>query len=133
MINVGTSIAYTHHKVHDPPNIIQNIRAHTLCYNILMISGTQRKNIKPGTEVDIVLKKDQTTGKLTHGVVKNILTSKANHPRGIKVRLESGSVGRVQSIYLNGVEHKNPPHESKRRQTGNSQSNAEAEDFDNFI
>ncbi|NIP33155.1 YwbE family protein [Candidatus Saccharibacteria bacterium] len=62
------------------------------------MDGTERKNIKPGTPVFIVKKEDQPTGKLTRGVVKDILTSKANHPRGIKVRLKSGEVGRVQII-----------------------------------
>lgn len=64
-----------------------------------MNNGTNRKSIYPDLEVDIVLKKDQHTGKLTHGVVKDILTSSANHHRGIKVRLEDGQVGRVQKIY----------------------------------
>lgn len=57
-----------------------------------------RNNIQPGLEVEIVLKKDQKTGKLTRGVVKNILTSAPKHSRGIKVRLEDGSIGRVQTI-----------------------------------
>ncbi len=58
-----------------------------------------RGNIFPGLRVAIVLKKDQPTGKLTEGVVKDILTSSPTHPHGIKVRLESGEVGRVQVIY----------------------------------
>ena len=57
-----------------------------------------RANIHPGMEVDIVLKKDQPTGKLTHGIVARILTNKATHTRGIKVMLEDGQVGRVQRI-----------------------------------
>lgn len=57
-----------------------------------------RANIRPGLKVKIVLKKDQPTGILTEGVVKDILTNSAIHPRGIKVRLESGLVGRVQII-----------------------------------
>jgi uncharacterized repeat protein (TIGR03833 family) len=57
-----------------------------------------RENIDPGMKVEIVLKKDQSTGKLTIGVVKDILTNSAFHPRGIKVRLEDGQVGRVQKI-----------------------------------
>ncbi len=57
-----------------------------------------RNNIQPGTTVLIVKKKDQRTGILTKGVVKNILTSKPKHTRGIKVRLDSGDVGRVQTI-----------------------------------
>jgi uncharacterized repeat protein (TIGR03833 family) len=60
--------------------------------------GTQRSHIKPGLEVDIVLKKDQPTGKLTRGFVKDILTSSSTHHRGIKVRLQDGQVGRVQHI-----------------------------------
>jgi uncharacterized repeat protein (TIGR03833 family) len=61
-------------------------------------SGQNRKNIYPGLEVDIVLKKDQKTGITTRGVVKDILTNSANHPHGIKVRLQDGQVGRVQTI-----------------------------------
>lgn len=57
-----------------------------------------RSNIKPGIRVKIVLKKDQLTGVLTEGIVKDILTNSAVHPRGIKVRLEDGQVGRVQEI-----------------------------------
>lgn len=57
-----------------------------------------RSNIKPGIRVKIVLKKDQPTGVLTEGIVKDILTNSAVHPRGIKVRLEDGQVGRVQKI-----------------------------------
>ncbi len=62
------------------------------------MNGKERKYIFPGTEVDIVLKEDQPTGKLTRGIVKDVLTSSENHPRGIKVRLEDESVGRVQNI-----------------------------------
>ncbi|KKP31671.1 MAG: hypothetical protein A2312_04170 [Candidatus Staskawiczbacteria bacterium RIFOXYB2_FULL_32_9] len=73
------------------------------------MDGANRINIKIGSEVDIVLKKDQPTGKLTHGKVGRILTSSANHHRGIKVMLEDGQVGRVQKIYptyevINGEE-----------------------------
>lgn len=57
-----------------------------------------RKNIKPGLKVSIVLKKDQRSGNLTDGVVKDILTNSPNHPHGIKVRLESGLIGRVSKI-----------------------------------
>jgi uncharacterized repeat protein (TIGR03833 family) len=57
-----------------------------------------RSNIKPGLRVAIVLKQDQRTGKRTIGVVKDLLTNSANHPHGIKVRLEDGQVGRVQEI-----------------------------------
>ena len=62
------------------------------------MKGTNRKDIKPGTKVLIVLKDDQPTGDLTLGIVKDILTSKKQHPRGIKVRLTNGLVGRVQEI-----------------------------------
>jgi uncharacterized repeat protein (TIGR03833 family) len=62
------------------------------------ISGTIRDNIKPGLEVSIVLKNDQASGKLTGGIVKDILTSSAVHPHGIKVRLVGGQIGRVKQI-----------------------------------
>lgn len=62
------------------------------------MDGTQRLNIKQGLTVRIVLKKDQRSGSLTQGVVKDILTKSATHPHGIKVRLESGAVGRVKEI-----------------------------------
>ena len=62
------------------------------------MNGTQRSNIKPGLEVLIVLKKDQATGKLTKGIVKDILTNSPSHPHGIKVRLQNGEVGRVKEI-----------------------------------
>ena len=65
---------------------------------VMAASGQNRSNIRPGLEVDIVLKKDQPTGKLTRGIVKDILTNSANHPRGIKVRLQGGQIGRVQNI-----------------------------------
>jgi uncharacterized repeat protein (TIGR03833 family) len=57
-----------------------------------------RKNIERGMEVNIVLKADQRTGILTEGIVKDILTNSPNHPHGIKVRLETGEVGRVKEI-----------------------------------
>ena len=62
------------------------------------MDGKNRGEIKPGITVDIVLKKDQRTGKLTRGVVRDILTRSARHPHGIKVRLADGQVGRVQKI-----------------------------------
>ena len=62
------------------------------------MDGRSRDNIKPGIEVAIVLKQDQRSGKLTHGVVKDILTNSKFHPHGIKVRLEDGQVGRVKEI-----------------------------------
>jgi uncharacterized repeat protein (TIGR03833 family) len=57
-----------------------------------------RTQLRPGTRVRIVLKQDQPTGKLTEGIVRDILTNSATHPHGIKVRLMSGAVGRVQEI-----------------------------------
>jgi uncharacterized repeat protein (TIGR03833 family) len=62
------------------------------------MNGTRRANIKPGIKVAIVLKKDQRTGKLTEGIVKDILTKSASHPHGIKVRLQAGQVGRVKLL-----------------------------------
>ncbi len=62
------------------------------------MDGTIRANIKRGMLVNIVLKKDQRTGTLTEGIVKDILTSSPTHHRGIKVRLEDGQIGRVQEI-----------------------------------
>lgn len=62
------------------------------------MNGQNRKDITPGLEVNIVLKKDQRTGTLTKGIVKDILTNSSRHPHGIKVRLEDGQVGRVQEI-----------------------------------
>lgn len=63
-----------------------------------LMNGTNRINMKPGLQVSIVLKKDQRSGKLTEGTVKDILTKSSSHPHGIKVRLESGEVGRVKEI-----------------------------------
>ena len=62
------------------------------------MSGTSRTDIKPGLRVSIVLKTDQRSGKLTEGIVKDILTTSPLHIHGIKVRLESGQVGRVKGI-----------------------------------
>ncbi len=62
------------------------------------MDGNARLNIEQGLKVKIVLKKDQRSGKLTEGVVQDILTNSANHPHGIKVRLTSGDVGRVKEI-----------------------------------
>jgi uncharacterized repeat protein (TIGR03833 family) len=62
------------------------------------MSGKNRSAIKVGSRVAIVLKQDQRTGKLTEGIVQAILTNSATHPHGIKVRLESGAVGRVKDI-----------------------------------
>jgi uncharacterized repeat protein (TIGR03833 family) len=62
------------------------------------MNGQNRSDIYPGLEVDIILKKDQRSGKRTRGFVKDLLTSSAYHSRGIKVRLEDGQVGRVAEI-----------------------------------
>jgi uncharacterized repeat protein (TIGR03833 family) len=62
------------------------------------MNGQNRSDIHPGLEVDIILKKDQRSGKLTRGIVKDLLTSSSYHSRGIKVRLEDGQVGRVAEI-----------------------------------
>ncbi|HVW16109.1 MAG TPA: YwbE family protein [Mucilaginibacter sp.] len=63
------------------------------------MNGQNRSDIYPGLEVDIILKKDQRTGKRTRGIVKDLLTSSSYHSRGIKVRLEDGQVGRVAEIF----------------------------------
>ena len=62
------------------------------------MDGRNLSDIKSGVEVDIVLKKDQRSGRLTRGMVKDILTKSAHHPYGIKVRLADGQVGRVKKI-----------------------------------
>ena len=62
------------------------------------MDGIERINIKPGVRVRVVQKEDQRTGELTEGIVKEILTSSSSHPHGIKVRRESGTVGRVKEI-----------------------------------
>jgi len=67
------------------------------------MEGTNRRDIRPGINVYIVLKKDQRTGKLTPGVVKDILTRSERHPHGIKVRLADGQVGRVKRIISDRV------------------------------
>lgn len=67
------------------------------------MDGQYNDAIWPGLEVDVVLKEDQPTGKLTRGIVQDLLTNSSFHPRGIKVRLTDGQVGRVQHI----VEHDN--------------------------
>ena len=66
------------------------------------MNGNQRKDITKGLTVDIVLKPDQRSGKTTRGVVKDVLTKSAHHPHGIKVRLETGEVGRVKAIVDEG-------------------------------
>lgn len=62
------------------------------------MNGQNRSNIRPGLEVDIILKEDQGSGKLTRGIVQDILTNSPFHPHGVKVRLTSRVVGRVQNI-----------------------------------
>ncbi|HWZ14229.1 MAG TPA: YwbE family protein [Mucilaginibacter sp.] len=62
------------------------------------MNGQNRNDIYPGLEVDIILKKDQRSGKRTRGIVKDLLTSSSFHSRGIKVRLEDGQIGRVAEI-----------------------------------
>ncbi|HEX5711274.1 MAG TPA: YwbE family protein [Sulfuricurvum sp.] len=64
-----------------------------------MVNGNERKNIQSGKRVSIVLKQDQSSGKLTEGIVRDILTSSSSHPHGIKVRLMSGDVGRVKEVF----------------------------------
>jgi uncharacterized repeat protein (TIGR03833 family) len=90
-----------------------------------MKDGTHRADIRPGVEVDIVLKKDQPSGTLTRGIVKELLTSKDDHPRGIKVRLMSGDVGRVQHIV--GENAWNPLNTLDHLEKDLS------DDFDNFV
>ena len=62
------------------------------------MSGREKKDVRPGLRVDIVLKQDQPTGRLTRGIVKDVLTKSSYHPHGIKVRLETGEVGRVKEV-----------------------------------
>jgi uncharacterized repeat protein (TIGR03833 family) len=62
------------------------------------MNGQNRDDIYPGLTVDIILKKDQRSGKKTRGIVKDLLTSASYHSRGIKVRLEDGQIGRVANI-----------------------------------
>jgi uncharacterized repeat protein (TIGR03833 family) len=66
------------------------------------VNGQQRKNLRTGLTVDVVLKADQRTGRRTRGIVKDILTKSPQHPHGIKVRLETGEVGRVIEIIEEG-------------------------------
>jgi len=65
------------------------------------MNGQNRKDIHPGLEVNIILKKDQRTGVKTRGFVKDILTNSSHHPHGIKVRLTDGQIGRVCEIIQN--------------------------------
>lgn len=68
------------------------------------MDGSERKNVRPGLTVDIVMKKDQRTGRLTRSVVKDVLTKSPYHPHGIKVRLETSEVGRVKEVVNEGIE-----------------------------
>ena len=63
------------------------------------MNGQYRKNVRPGVEAAVVLKRDQGSTKLTRGIIKDILTKSSFHPHGIKVRLVSGDVGRVQEVF----------------------------------
>jgi uncharacterized repeat protein (TIGR03833 family) len=77
-------------------------RAYLLCKPFyvkeIIMNGNNRSAIRPGTHVQVVQKQDQGAGKLSEGIVKDILTKSSHHPHGIKVRLESGIVGRVKEI-----------------------------------
>ena len=66
--------------------------------SVVKMDGTRRSDISKGSRVSVVLKKDQRTGKLTEGIVQDLLTNSSAHPHGIKVRLESGEIGRVREI-----------------------------------
>jgi uncharacterized repeat protein (TIGR03833 family) len=78
----------------------KNVYAYiTMNQHFNMENGTNRRNIKPGSSVGIVLKEDQRSGKITRGIVKRILTSSLFHPNGIKVELMDGKVGRVKVIH----------------------------------
>lgn len=66
------------------------------------MNGQNKADIRPGLEVNIVQKQDQTTNRLTKGIVKDILTNSAKHPHGIKVRLTDGTIGRVKEIIAGG-------------------------------
>ena len=77
--------------------MIPSCSSHYVKKGILM-NGNNRSDIKPGVHVKVVRKQDQLSGKLSEGIVKDILTNSASHPQGIKVRLQSGIVGRVKEI-----------------------------------
>ena len=68
------------------------------------MNGKNRADIKPGIAVQIVQKQDQRSGKLTEGIVKELLTKSSTHPHGIKVRLTNGTVGRVKKILSGSTE-----------------------------
>jgi uncharacterized repeat protein (TIGR03833 family) len=75
-------------------NILGNLNMNRM----FLMSEFKRSEIKTGMQVKVVLKEDQRTGNLTEGIVKDILTKSPKHPHGIKVRLESGEVGRVKEV-----------------------------------
>ncbi len=82
-----------------PPIAARSTAVYDLGWGIFIImDGGKRSNIKQGLKVKIVLKQDQKSGKLTEGIVKDILTNSPSHTYGIKVRLTSGDVGRVREI-----------------------------------
>lgn len=96
LLNPGrktSRLAWMKNYIEQIPDIVK-IRVTQL----LLMDGQYRKDIYPGLEVAVILKKDQRSGKLTYGIVKDLLTSAAYHTRGIKVRLEDGQVGRVAQI-----------------------------------
>ena len=66
------------------------------------MDGRERKDVRPGLTVEIVMKQDQRTGRLTRGVVRDVLTKSSYHPHGVKVRLATGEVGRVKAILGEG-------------------------------
>lgn len=78
--------------------IDSSVSLHLLSKNCNYMNGRNRNDIKIGVRVSIVLKQDQRSGKLTEGIVKDILTNSPNHPHGIKVRLQNGQIGRVKEI-----------------------------------
>ena len=80
------------------PRAIRPLREPADTNSTEAMNGIRRADIRPGIEVEVVMKEDQRTGRLTRGVVRQILTNSPSHPHGIKVRLESGQVGRVQRI-----------------------------------
>ena len=82
----------------EPTNFVKGFFSINVGLIVLFLSIKNRENIEPGLQVDIVQKHHQHSGELTRGVVANILTKSQDHPHGIKVRLETGEVGRVQNI-----------------------------------
>jgi len=88
-------IRFNSHKEHTLPEGVPPFGGN----KINVMNDANRVKISPGLHVRIVLKKDQRSGKLTEGIVKDILTKSPMHPHGIKVRLESGEVGRIKEIF----------------------------------